>query len=178
MDTLVALFPNQKTAEDALAALSDQGFGPSDISVIVQDNINLKSNVVSKGGSSVMEGAFSGATTGGVIGGIAGLLVGLGAIAVPGIGALFIAGPLAAALGLTGAAAATVSGAATGALAGGLVGALAGLGLPKDVAKTYEDKIKTGGVVLAVSASGGDALRVRETMKENGAEQVQTIATA
>lgn len=108
---------------------------------------------------------------------LAGLLVGIGAIAVPGIGALFIGGPLAAALGLSGAAATTVSGAATGALAGGLIGALLGLGVPEEDARIYEERIKEGGILIAIPSRTGDEARAMDILEDTGADQVRAITT-
>ena len=119
--------------------------------------------------------AVSGATTGGMIGGIAGLLVGIGAITIPGLGAILIGGPLAAALGLTGAAATTVTGALTGALAGGLVGGLVGLGVPEEDARVYEDRVKSGAILVAVPLRDANEESVRGILEDNGAERVRSF---
>jgi hypothetical protein len=174
MQSVIGVFPDSKSAERALNVLTDSGHKPEDISVIASEEARIK--IGTETDTNVVEGTVSGATTGGVIGGLAGLLIGLGAIAIPGIGGLLIGGPLAAALGLTGAAATTVSGAATGALAGGLVGALASLGLPKETAEIYEQRVRSGGVVLAVSTNDVDS--VKDVMRNQGAEEIQTIETS
>lgn len=169
----LAAFADEATAEAALGELERAGYDPKEISIMMKD-----SGYVRKGGvasSSVGEGAASGVATGGVLGGIAGLLIGIGAIALPGIGGVLIAGPLAAALGLTGAAATTVSGAMTGALAGGVVGGLVGLGVPNDTAVAYEERLKEGGVLLAVPSRDVDADHAAEILKAHGADQVESI---
>jgi hypothetical protein len=103
-------------------------------------------------------------------------LVGIGAIAIPGLGGIFVGGPLAIALGLTGAAATTVSGATTGILAGGLVGALVGLGVPEDVAKTYEERVREGAILLAVAGdSENDISNIRNIFQKYNADQVRTV---
>ncbi len=104
-------------------------------------------------------------------------MIGIGAIAIPGIGGLLIGGPLAAALGLTGAAAATVSGAVTGALAGGLVGGLVGLGVPEETAKVYENRIREGGVLIAVAAREGDD-EAHAVLEEHGADEIRNVMVA
>jgi hypothetical protein len=110
------------------------------------------------------------------LGGPAGLLVGLGALTIPTLGLFLIGGPIAGALGLTGAIATAVSGATTGILAGGLVGALVSLGVPESVAKTYEDKVHAGGVLLAVPIrSDMDRENVIQVFNEYNADQVRIM---
>lgn len=170
----LGVFSDRRSAEAAINDLERAGYNPKEMSFVMKDQAEAQS-VAENTGVSVGEGAVSGATTGGVIGGIAGLLIGIGAIAVPGIGALLIGGPLAAALGLTGAAATTVSGAVTGALAGGLVGALVNLGIPKEEAQVYQDRVQAGGVLLAVPADPVNGTDSRTIMANHGADQVRSI---
>jgi uncharacterized membrane protein len=176
MDRMVlGVFQERNEAESALRTLEDAEFNPKDISIVMKDQGEAR-DIASSTGTNVAGGAVSGATTGGILGGITGLLIGIGAIAIPGVGALLIGGPLAAALGLTGAAATTVSGAVTGVLAGGLVGALMGLGVPEEDAKYYEERIKAGGILLAVPAQDMDEEdEVKEILESYGAGQVRTV---
>lgn len=170
----LALFSDREHAEAAIGELERSGFDPKQISIMMKD-VDEAKVVAQQAGASVAEGTVSGATTGGVLGGIAGLLIGIGAITVPGIGSLLVAGPLAAALGLTGAAATTLSGAVTGALAGGVVGALVGLGVPKEIAQVYEDRLKSGGVLLAIPSSDVNSAQVLDVLKAHGADQIEMI---
>lgn len=172
--TTFGVFVDKADAEEAIAELEANGLNPKDMSIVMQDQTAAQ-EVGSSTGTNVVGGAATGATTGGVIGGLAGLLVGIGAITIPGIGALFIAGPLATALGLTGAAATAVSGAATGALAGGLIGALMGLGIPEEDAQVYEDRIREGGILVAIPTSINNYDLVYEILEEHGADQIRTI---
>jgi hypothetical protein len=172
----LGVFTDRDAAESAIDELRDDGYNPKDISIVTQDKV-VGQDLARDTGASVAEGAASGATTGGVIGGLAGLLIGIGAITVPGIGGLLIGGPLAAALGLTGAAATTVQGAVTGALAGGLIGALVGLGVPEEDARVYEDRIKQGGILLAVPSSDSAAREARVILEAHGAEQTRFVET-
>jgi hypothetical protein len=93
--------------------------------------------------------AVVGAGTGAVVGALAGLL----AVTIPGVGPALALGPLAAILG----------GAGVGAAAGGLVGALAGAGLSDEEAYCYEEGVRRGGTLVAVTAEDeddGDAIAV------------------
>lgn len=173
--TVFGVFSERTDAEDAITDLEEVGYNPKEISIIMKDRKEAQ-EVADNTGVDVAEGAVSGATTGGVIGAIAGLLVGIGAIAIPGIGGLLIGGPIAAALGLSGAAASTVSGAATGALAGGLIGALTGLGVSEDDAKVYEERIKSGAILIAVPAHDGDGSDAKAILQEHGAEQIRAVS--
>jgi uncharacterized membrane protein len=168
---VLGVFEDKLNADDALSHLEREGFDTKDISIIMRDS----DGEVSGRGSNVLGGAVGGATTGGVLGGLAGLLIGVGAIAVPGIGALLIGGPIAAAIGLTGAAATTVSGAVTGALAGGLVGSLVGLGIPEEDARLYEERIKSGAILLAVPTSENKEDLVMDIMDRYGADQIKSV---
>ncbi len=173
-EMVLGVFSEKGSAENAIEELKSEGYDAKDISIVMKDEREAEA-VSTDTGASVAEGALSGAATGGVIGGLAGLLVGIGAIMIPGIGAILIAGPLAAALGLTGAAATTISGAATGALAGGLVGALVGLGVPEEEAHVYEDRVKAGGILLAVPVQQGSKREARAILDDHGAESIRNI---
>ena len=178
--TVLGLYRTRTAADEAVDKLNDAGYKAKDISIIMRNEDHHDRHIVEDGGGSVAENvvgaAASGATTGGVIGGIAGLLIGIGAITIPGIGALLIGGPIAAALGLTGAAATTVTGAVTGAVAGGLVGALVGLGLPEEEARDYEEEIREGAILLAVSPRDtDDEDNVRSIFEETGAQKIRTV---
>lgn len=168
---VLGIFNNRADAEDAIDELRDRDYNPKDISIVMRNHdeaVEMADNT----GADVAGGAATGATTGAIVGGLAGLLA---AVAIPGLGAFLIGGPIAAALGLTGAAASTVSGAATGALAGGLLGALTGLGLSDEEARTYNDAIDRGGILLAVPARRGEEIEVQEVLEDFDADQIKTV---
>jgi len=118
------------------------------------------------------EGAGKGAMIGGTIGAIAGMAALAGVIPV--FGPLFAAGPLAAALGLTGAVGATAAGAATGAAAGGVIGALANMGIGKEKAQHYADRVSAGDILVAAH-SEHDA---RAILEECGAVDTDVYSLA
>lgn len=172
MQTLLGIFTDRTKANSAITELERKGYDTKDISVVVKDEVR-KYGI--KGGSAV-SGTVTGLTAGAILGGIAGILIGTGAIVLPGVGALLIGGPLAAALGLSGVAATAVSAAATGGLAGGLVGALVDFGLPEDVARDYEKRIKEGAVLLAVSATTPeDIANIRGVFQKHNADQIRSV---
>src|SRR6185437_11026969 len=138
--TVLGIFTNRRDAEDTIDNLRNEGFNAKDISLVMQDK-EQRDEIADTTGSNVSGGAVTGITTGAVVGGIAGLLAGT---ALPVLGGLLIAGPIGAALGLTGVAATTASGIATGAVAGGLIGALMGLGMTREDATYYQDRVDEG----------------------------------
>ncbi|MBD2189962.1 signal transduction histidine kinase (STHK), LytS, partial [Pseudanabaena mucicola] len=105
----------------------------------------------------VGEGAATGAASGGAVGGLTGLLVGLGLVAIPGVGPVMLAGAAATAL------ATTLTGGAIGAAAGSLVGGLVGLGIPKDRAKIYSDRVEQGDYLVMVDGTDQE-IRQAETI--------------
>src|SRR5205085_2651376 len=129
---VVQSFVTQAAAEAAVRALRDAGFTNDEISVVARDDARARAVVADTGGETA-KGAGIGAVTGGVLGAIVGLLAGAAVLAVPGVG-IVLAGPLALALG----------GAAAGVVTGGLAGALAGLGVAKDEAHHYQQRLEAG----------------------------------
>ena len=171
--TIIGIFHDRSDAEEAIDELKDRDYNPKDFSIVMKDTEEAE-KIQQNTGTDVVGGATAGATSGAVIGGIAGLVA---AVALPGLGAFFIGGPIAAALGLTGAAASTVSGAATGAVAGGLLGALTGFGISEEDARTYEEHINRGGILVAVPARSGEEADVRMVFDDYNADQVKTVNT-
>src|SRR3954469_8573739 len=120
--TVIAVYPDHASAEDAVRRLQSVGIPMQNVSIIGKDFQAVETPLgFVTAGSAAKDGAKVGAWTGGLFG----LLVGAAFLILPGVGAVVIAGPLAAAL-LGG-----VEAALAGAAFGGLTGALAGLGVSK-----------------------------------------------
>jgi uncharacterized membrane protein len=145
---ILGIFSARDDAQEAVTELESAGFDPKDISVIMRDKATAQ-EFADTTGTSVADGAISGATTGGALGALAGLLIGIGAT--------------------------TISGAVTGALAGGLVGALVGLGVPEEDARVYEQRIREGGILVAVPVSLGNETEARSILEDNNAEQIRSV---
>jgi hypothetical protein len=94
--------------------------------------------------------AGDGAIAGGAVGSYAGLLVGLGLLVVPGFGPVLLTGAAATVI------ATAFSGGLIGAAAGSLVGGLVGLGIPKDQAEIYGDRINQGDYLVIIEGSTDD----------------------
>jgi hypothetical protein len=154
--TVVAVFREQRSAEQAVRDMREQGFGDDEISIIAKDERR-------RGGGGEMsyenQNLADGTTTGGALGGLAGLLAGAGALLIPGIGPIIAAGPLAGAL--------------TGVVTGGVAGGLIDYGIPEERGQHYEDRVREGKVLVTVRSEEEETQSAMDILKENGAEEVE-----
>ena len=165
---VICIANTQVQAENIVHRLSEAGIATSDVSVLFPDTTGSR-DFAHEHNTKAPEGTAIGVSAGGLAGGVLGLLAGIGVLAIPGVGPLIAAGPIMAAL----------SGAAVGATIGGIAGALIGMGIPEFEAKQYEAKIKAGNILISVHTRGGDDVsRVKDIMKESGAEDITTTGEA
>jgi len=160
--SVIGIVETQIQAERIVEQLQQRGVSSNDVSVLFPDKRGTK-DFAHEHNTKAPEGAVAGVGAGGVIGGTLGLLAGIGALAIPGVGPLIAAGPLMAAL----------SGAAAGAAVGGIAGGLIGMGVPEYEAKSYEGKIRSGNILIAVHTDDGDAeKRTKQIFESNGAHDI------
>ena len=162
-------FSNHQEAKLSLNELRDSGFNMDQISII-GNHVNQNSDMAgaqqgkhlndldNKAG----EGAATGAASGGAVGGLTGLLVGLGLVAIPGVGPIMLAGAAATAL------ATTLTGGAIGAAAGTLIGGLVGLGIPKDRAAVYSDRVEQGDYLVMVDGTDQEIRQAEVIFQRHG----------
>jgi hypothetical protein len=146
----IGIFSDRTNAEKAINQLHNELKVPTDDISYVYRNADGDVQEVDAGSVAAdtpAEGAGKGAMVGGAVGALAGIATVAGVIPV--VGPLFAAGPLAVALGLTGAVGTTAASAATGAAAGGIIGALANLGVGKEKAQQYADRVGQGDILVA-----------------------------
>ncbi len=139
--TVVALYDDRSSAENAVKELVDRGFAREEISTMTpgeKDGEYVTENESRK------EGAAVGAGIGATLGGIGGLLIGAGALFIPGVGPVIAAGPVVAMLASAGV------GAAVGGVTGGLLGALVDMDIPEEQAHSYAEGIRRGGSLVTV----------------------------
>jgi uncharacterized membrane protein len=158
IDMIYAIFANSNDAGNAVSELKTNEY---DVSVVARNN---KGEIKETDTSDVPDVA-EGAATGAVAGGLAGLLAGAVGLAIPGIGPLFVIGSLATSWGITGA--------ALGALTGGLVAALTSSGVSEDIARGYEERVKSGDVLVAVESDSEDD-DVKAILESHHAEEITT----
>jgi hypothetical protein len=156
------LFDSRAALEVAIAALRDDGFRATDISVLGSEPRGTH-DIAHELNTKAPEGAATGAGAGAAIGGVLGWLAGAGMLAIPGIGPLLAAGPVVAAL----------AGAAAGGATAGIVGALIGLGIPEVEAKRYEGRIRSGRILCSIHCDDSKwADRAKRILKNSGAEDL------
>ncbi|MFL5402183.1 MAG: hypothetical protein ACJ8BF_05130 [Gemmatimonadales bacterium] len=145
--TVVALFEERTTAEDAIRDLKSAGFTNEQIGVATQDRVGRRGIGDEQGTGEedperivqqTAEGAAAGALTGGVIGGLVGLI---SSLLIPGVGPLVVGGVLAS----------TLMGLGVGAATGGLIGALVGMGVPEEDARYFDAGLREGRTLVTVS---------------------------
>jgi hypothetical protein len=162
--SVLGIYTTRSGVESALTYLREAGFGSTDVSILLPENLGPKELTTEKA-TKAPEGTAAGASSGAVIGGAFGWLVGIGALAIPGLGPFLAAGPLVAAL----------AGVGVGGTLGGFVGALVGLGTPEYEAKQYEGRLQKGGILVSVHCeTSAEVDRALEVMKRTGAEDVSS----
>jgi len=162
--SVFGIYGSRESVERAIDTFLTSGFGTSDVSVLLPENLGSKPIATHKE-TQAPEGATAGGGAGAVIGGTLGLLAGIGALAIPGVGPFIAAGPIMAAL----------AGIGVGGAVGGFAGALIGMGIPEYEAKRYEGRIQKGGILLSVHCDTSDQVkRGKEIMKNTGAEDISS----
>lgn len=148
---IVGVFADHMAAERAIADLRDAGFDTNRMGLLMKNREEAK-QVSNDTGVHTVEGAVTGGVIGGAIGA---LLAATGTFIIPGIGPFISGGILATA----------IAGGAVGVIAGGLVG----LGIPHEEAQYYENRVRTGSVLVTVDTQGRE-IEAREILLRNGAE--------
>lgn len=168
MKTVVGVFMDEKTADEAITALQSDGFDHNHIGLVAHEEVLQKVDRQEE----IEEGTVTvdqelGTVGGAAVGGLTGLLIGVGALVIPGLGPILAAGTLSTALGTV--LAMTGMGAATG----GLVGALTSVGVTEEDAKTYANKVKEGGILVVVEVYDERVPVISEILKQAGAVEVR-----
>jgi hypothetical protein len=151
---LTAVFRDHGHARTAYDWLRERGYLDSDINVLMSDVTRAryypaKEEERHETGTHATEGMGVGGAIGTAVGATLAAVIAIGtSLAVPGLG-IVVAGPIAAAF----------AGGGAGAVAGGLIGGLVGLGIPEANAKSYQEALRQGGVVIGVAPRNSDDAR-------------------
>jgi hypothetical protein len=163
---VLGIVENRAHAEICIDTLWNAGFRGDDISVLTADHRvarELTAAKHTKAPGHPAGDAGIGATLGIEIGAGFGMLAGFGALGIPGLGPFIAAGPILA----------TFAGAGIGAAAGGLIGVLGGMGVSEHAATRYHERVKAGGILLAVHADNPEWRdQAREILERNGAQDI------
>jgi len=166
--SVFCLATSESQANSIVDRLRVECFSSNSISVLFPDK-NTTRDYANEKPTKAPRSASVGASAGGVFGAGLSWLVGIDSLAIHGVGPFITAGPIMAALG----------GAADGTTEGGISGALIGLGMPENEAKSYEGKVRDGGVLIAVLAIDGNQVKaVKRVFTTEGAEDISGEATS
>jgi len=166
--SVFGIYSSRYEAERGVDALTQGGFAPTDISVLLEGGESTKEFAHEKH-TKAPEGTATGAAAGATVGGTLGLLAGIGTLAIPGLGPFIAAGPIMA----------TLAGLGAGGAIGGLIGALVGLGIPEYEAKRYEGRIRAGGVLLSVHCDTSDEIKMaKDVLERTGATDISSATEA
>jgi len=164
---LTGLFVDREGAENAYNAMFERGYQSDDINLVMSDETRTKNFgtgiPVTDMDNKAAEGLAKGSAIGGTIGAIVGIIAAIGTgLLIPGLG-IVIAGPILGGL----------AGAGAGGIAGGMIGALIGVGIPEERAKTYEEAILKGHILMGVHPKNeADASFLIENWRHNRALEI------
>ena len=147
METIIGQFSEISRAHEAIDALLERKYEPSDIGFLAIDEF---------GATTLTEARPSSGTTGAL-----GLLIGLGTLSIPSIGPLLAAGPLAVGLAGTTAEAAEEDAA--------WPKALAKFGVPGPRASAYGEALRRGGALVLVRTTEAMAANIEAILAARGA---------
>jgi uncharacterized membrane protein len=165
---VTGLFEQSKKAGNAVVELKEAGF-TNDISIVAKDPDSETARALQVK-EDISDGTAVGAITGGVLGGLFGLIATVGGLVLPGFGTVLVAGPLAAFFGLTGVGA--------GALSGGFIGALIDAGIPEERARMYENAIKRGQILIAVTSNHENEQKIRNILDKHNVSESGALHAA
>lgn len=164
-DAVFALFQNGPQVSEAQRCLSEAGFSPTQVSVLVaprQGAQDFPYNQTTR----ILAGAEIGAVVGILIGAVLGLMFGLQTFSIP---------LLSSALALDGWSGALV-GAIFGLALGASSGALVGIGTPQTATERYAHYVDDGGILLSVHAESSDQLRqAMEVLERCGGNDISPM---
>jgi hypothetical protein len=157
--TVVGVYVQVDSAEDAVRVLGEGGFPLGRVSVIARD---LGSEKKVHGFIASCNGVRRGAWAGG----LCGLLVGVAFLWLPGVGPLVVAGSLTARF-LGG-----LEGAVAGAGVTGFLGWLTPLGLSEQHIRRYEERVQSGKYLVIAHGSAAEIKKARKVLQGSGAAEL------
>ena len=150
---VVASYISHSGAEDAVRQLQKSGIPMNQLSIVGRDwHVREDVEGFYLPGDAIKEGARHAAW----VGGFFGLFMGMGMFILPIGGTLMVLGPLAG----------FIAGAIGGASIGALVSSLMTLGVPKDQALRYQERIEAGEFLVVVHGAPDVTARAHEVLQE------------
>lgn len=165
MKNVVGIFENEQDADVVITILEESGFNHNHIGLMAHEEFIEKIDRQAEIEQGTVQAKTElGGMGGAVGGGLTGLLVGVGTIAIPSVGPVLAAGMLGTTLATTG----------MGAAMGGLLGTLTSLGITEEEAPSYTDRVRQGGILVAVKTDDSRIDRISDIMKKVGAVEVRS----
>lgn len=167
MEAISGVFETRTAAERAVQDASKAGIPADKITLLTPGSVDHLDKEMTSVPADTTEQPGMGKAIGALLGGGVGITGGSLLIAlIPGVGPIT-------AIGLLGAAIAGAAGATVGAAVGDKLEKSTIEGLPEDEIFVYEDALRKGrSVVVALAENDDSAKRLREVMKQEGAESV------
>lgn len=151
-ESVVAIYRSHIDAEAAVRRLAADGLPIETISIVGR---NFETHEDIQGFYRPADAALAGAGDGAWFGGIFGLMLGaMGFFIMPAFGAFMVMGPL------SGMIAGAIGGAGVGALINGLVA----LGIPRDQALIYQERVQAGEFLVVVHGGANEVSRAHEIL--------------
>jgi hypothetical protein len=151
-ESVVAIYRSHVDAEAAVRRLAADGLPVETISIIGR---NFETHEDIQGFYRPADAALVGASDGAWFGGIFGLMLGaMGFFILPALGAFMVMGPL------SGMIAGAIGGAGVGALLNGLIA----LGIPRDQALIYQERLQAGEFLVVVHGGANEVSRAHEIL--------------
>lgn len=158
---IVASYSGHSDAEEAVRKLQQSGLPMNHLSIIGRDwQVNEDVEGFYHSGDTIKEGT----KTSTWFGGFFGLFMGMGMFMFPVAGALIVLGPLA---GL-------IAGAIAGAGIGALVSSLMTLGIPKDQALKYQERLEAGEFLIVVHGTAEETSIAHEILQATSTTSIAT----
>lgn len=169
MEAVTGVFQTRETAERALSDVRNMAIAQDRVTLLTPGSVDHVEKEIHAVPTDTTEQPGMGNAMGALLGGSVGFTGGAVLMAlIPGLGPVTALGLLGA--GILGAAGATIGG-----TAGGKIEASTYEGLPEDEIFVYEDCLRRGrSVVVALAENAGQASAIRDLLKRDGAESVDS----
>ncbi len=159
---VLGLFSTPAKAADAAAALHGLGIRRESLSVVAHTQADAEALADRMDATAGVD--LEDSRPAARLGELGGRVLAAVALAMPGIGPIVAAGPLAAELGEM-----------AGHAAGSLASVLTSAGLPHDRAEALQREVARGAVLLGVHTTAPDVARVRESLSNAGATEIELV---
>ena len=159
---MLGLFSTPATAADAAGALHALGVTRQSLSVVAHTHADAQALADRLDATAGVD--LEDSRPAARLGELGGRVLAAVALAMPGIGPIVAAGPLAAELGEM-----------AGHVAGSLASVLTAAGLAHERAEALQREVAGGAVLLGVHTAAADVARIRQTLSDAGAAEIETV---